>query len=190
MPETPLSDKGIAQARLLGARMRDAGLVRLLASDLSRARMTAEAIAETTGLEPEWDDIYQERNFGDIRGTAYAALSTSPFAPGYEPPGGESWERFDERVDLAWARMRAAADAAAGPIAVVTHGLVCHSIVSRYIEGVASPGAEAGPLRFGNTSVSVLRPDASGVTWRADPLDCTSHLAGEAADDGVSPSGL
>src|ERR1700692_2380391 len=39
---TPLSDRGLEQAGKLGARLRSAKLARILASDLTRAAMTAE----------------------------------------------------------------------------------------------------------------------------------------------------
>lgn len=188
LPDTPLSARGLAQAARLAARMRDAGLVRLLSSDLARARMTAEAVAEATGLSLELDPLYQERNFGDLRGTLYADLGFDLFAPDVEPPGGESWSAFDARVDRAWQRVREVACEAEGPIAVVTHGLVCHSLVSRHLDGALSSPA---PLRFGNTSVSLLRPGPlGGGPWRLDLLDCTAHLGAEHADDAGSVSGL
>jgi probable phosphoglycerate mutase len=191
VPETPLSDRGLAQAARLAARLREAGLVRLLSSDLARARMTAEAVAEVTGLPLELDPLYQERNFGDLRGTLYADLEFDLFAPHVEPPGGESWSDFDARVDRAWAHARAAAHAAGGPIAVVTHGLVCHSLVSRHLHGAAAVAAGGAPLRFGNTSLSMLRPGPTDdAPWQIDLLDCTAHLDAEHADDAASISGL
>jgi len=188
VPETPLSERGLAQAARLATRMRDVGLVRLLSSDLARARMTAEAVAEATGLRLELDPLYQERNFGDLRGSLYADLGFDLFAPDVEPPGGESWPVFEARVDRAWTRAREAAREAGGPIAVVTHGLVCHSLVGR---DLAAGRAGPAPLRFGNTSVSVLRPGAGDAApWRVELLDCTAHLDAEHADDAAGVSGL
>ena len=41
VPETPLSERGLAQAALLGKRLANAGISQILASDYARAAMTA-----------------------------------------------------------------------------------------------------------------------------------------------------
>lgn len=194
-PETPLSERGLAQATRLARRLAEMGVARIVSSDLARAVMTAERIAEAAGLPVELDPLLQERNFGDLRGTAYAELESDPFAPGYQPPRGESWPAFHARVDRAWHRVCAAASQAHGPLVVVTHGLVCHSIVSRCVEPVARaavsspPGAGfgAGVLGFGNTALTELEGPAP---WRVLRLACTEHLDAEAAPDPRSVSGL
>ena len=186
--ETPLSDHGVAQATRLAERLSEVGLVRLLASDLARARMTAEAVAESTGLGLELDPVFQERNFGDLRGTLYSDLGFDLFAPEVDPPGGESWAAFDERVDRAWDHARRVAASVAGPIAVITHGLVCHSLVTRHLTTEQGKG---GPLRFGNTSVSILGPGSDPDDhWQVELLDCTAHLDHDTAADAGSVSGI
>ena len=45
VPETPLNDAGLEQAAKLGNRLRDAGVERILSSDLTRALQTAEAVS-------------------------------------------------------------------------------------------------------------------------------------------------
>jgi probable phosphoglycerate mutase len=179
-PATPLSERGVAQAGRLARRLAGAGLVRVLASDLRRAEMTAEALARAAGAPLERDPDLAERNFGDLRGRAYAELGLDPFAPGYVPPGGESWETFHARVERVWARVDAAARAAGGPIAVVTHGLVCHSVVTRLAE--LGPGLRLEGLRWRNTSVTVLE-DAG--RWRVTLLDDVAHLD-EVAEGGAA----
>ncbi|MGH7288492.1 MAG: histidine phosphatase family protein, partial [Myxococcota bacterium] len=101
----------------------------------------------------------------------YAELGLDPFAPGYMPPGGESWEVFHARVDRVWQRVDAAARAAGGPIAVVTHGLVCHSVVTRLVE--LEPGLSFGGLGWRNASLTRLEP---GPPWRVTLLDDVAHL--------------
>ena len=171
-PATPLSERGLAQAERVAARLASAGLVRVLASDLRRAEMTAEAIARTSGAPLARDPDLAERNFGALRGRPYAELGLDLFAPDYEPPEGESWEVFHARVDRAWARVDAAARAAGGPIAVVTHGLVCHSVVSR--RAALAPGLSLG-RGWRNTSVTVLDLEAA-ESWIVRILDDVSHL--------------
>lgn len=170
-PETPLSEQGIAQAQRLGERLRHAGIRRILASDLRRAEMTAEAIRSTTDAPMLLDSLLHERNFGDLRGTPYSELSFDPFAPDYIPPAGESWQTFHARVDQAWRRAIAEADDTDGHLAVVTHGLVCASVVSRLVQladGVTLEGAG-----WRNTSVTTLE---AGEPWTATLVNCAAHL--------------
>lgn len=176
-PATPLSERGLAQARRLGERMRSAGLARILASDLARAAMTAEAVRVATGAPLEFDAELHERNFGDLRGRAYADLGFDAYREGYAPPGGESWEVFHERVARAWRNVLSVAARSEAPLAVVTHGLVCRRVIEAHAPPV--PGL-AAPAGWRNTSVSVLE----GAPWRATLVDCVAHLEADAAREG------
>ncbi len=196
VPETPLSERGIAQARLLGARVADLGITQIVTSDRARARMTAAAVEAATGASLSVDPGLQERNFGDLRGTPYAELMEQGielFAPDYDPPNGESWDAFHERVDRAWASACRMADSLEGHLAVVSHGLVCHSIASRLAEVPPSSlppesyGRNGPPIRFGNTAISQLEGPSP---WRFELFACTAHLEGAVADDGTALSGI
>jgi len=172
-PATPLSARGLTQAQRLGVRMAPLGIARILASDLSRAAMTAEAVRATTGAPLEFDAELHERNFGDWRGTPYDELGFDPFAEGMSPPNGETWEVFHERVVRAWRNVLAVAARTDGPLAVVTHGLVCRGFIA--FHAPPAPGL-APPAGFRNTSVSVLEPGARAGDWRATLIDCVAHL--------------
>jgi probable phosphoglycerate mutase len=174
LPETPLSARGLEQAERLAARLARWPIGRILSSDLMRARMTAERVARVTGAPLELDPGLQERNFGELRGTPYAELPCDPFAPGYVPPGGESWEDLHARADAVWERVVRLARETAGHLVVVTHGLVCHSLVTRRL--LLAQGVRA-PQGFANTSVTLIEPDPP---WRVALANCTAHLeAGE-----------
>ncbi len=188
-PEVPLSERGLQQAERLARRLADAGIAHILCSDLARAEMTAQRIRATTGALLELDPLLQERNFGEIRGTPYGELGFDLFAPDYHPPGGESWELFHQRVERAWRRIQELSEGLEGPLAVVTHGLVCHSIATRLAllpDSAPLPGPQDPPMRFGNTALTVLRGPAP---WKVELLACTRHLEGAAADAGA-PSGM
>ena len=176
-PDSPLSPRGVLQAERLGERLAGAGIARILASDLARAAATAESLRQATGAALEFEPLLHERNFGDVRGTAYADLAFDLFAPDYAPPGGESWEAFHARVDRAWARVQSVAAATAGPLAVVTHGLVCRSLAARHL---ALPGAV--PERWENTSLTIVEGPAP---WRIRLLNCIAHLDGVAVGSGT-----
>src|SRR4030095_13992073 len=116
-PDSPLSPRGIAQAERLAQSLAAEGISRIVSSDLARATMTAAPLQRATGAPLMLNALLQERNFGDLRGTPYAALSVYIFARDYEPPNGESWEIFHQRVDRAWALIREAASASGGHLA-------------------------------------------------------------------------
>ena len=177
-PAIPLSPRGVAQAERLARRLGGDGIARILSSDLARAVMAAEHLRLVIGAPLLFDPLLQERNFGDLRGTAYADLGVDMFAPGYAPPNGETWEVFHARVDRAWALVQETAAATGGHLAVVTHGLVCRSLASRH---VVLPAGDTVPERWENTSVTIL----DGPTpWNVRLLNCAVHLDGLDATPG------
>ena len=178
-PDIPLSERGLAQAERVARRLANAGLTNILSSDLRRAAMTADQLARATGLPIAFEPLLHERNFGDIRGTAYTDLGFDPFDPGYAPPNGETWDVFHARVDRAWARIQAEAAAARGSLAVVTHGLVCKSLAGRHL---ALPDGEDVPERWENTSVTIIDAQAP---WRVALLNCCAHLDDLATSPGA-----
>jgi broad specificity phosphatase PhoE len=182
--ETPLSERGIAQAERLAARLAEHPIGRIVSSDLARARMTAEVVAKLTGAPLSLDARLQERNFGDLRGTPYADLGLDPFAPDYVPPAGESWEQLHRRADAAFEHAISLAGRTPGrDLVVVTHGLVCHSWVARRLD----LGGLAAPAGFGNTSVTLIDPSPP---FRVALVNCTAHLDEETAHDVRTRSGL
>src|SRR5262249_33551516 len=84
-PDVPLNERGLRQAERLAKRLCAHGFVSILCSDLMRARMTAAPLAAGSGIAIEESPLLQERNFGDLRGTAYAALAEDPFGPAFAP---------------------------------------------------------------------------------------------------------
>ena len=177
----PLSQQGIDQARRLAARLGDAGIRRILSSDLRRAEMTARAIHDSTEAPIQFEPLLQERNFGDLRGIAYDDLDSDPFEPGYVPPAGESWQTFHERVAKAWEQVQQTVASTSGNLAVVTHGLVCRAIVEQHAK--LPEGMTVGsPYGFANTSLTVI---ADTSPWQVETLACTEHLATGGSPDGA-----
>ena len=169
-PEIPLSPRGQAQAEALARRLAKEGVARIVSSDLARAVGTAERLERATGAPLSFDPLLQERNFGDIRGTAYDDLGFELFAPDYAPPGGETWDVFHARVDRAWEAVRALAAATRGDLAVVTHGLVCRSLAGRHL---SLADGEVVPERWENSSVTIVEGRAP---WRVRLLNSIAHL--------------
>jgi probable phosphoglycerate mutase len=182
-PDSPLSPRGVAQAERLARRLAPEGIAHILSSDFARARTTAEILQSLAGAPLSFEPLLQERNFGDLRGTPYAELGLDMFAPDYAPPNGETWPVFHARVDRAWAIVQALAAATHGPLAVVTHGLVCRSLAARHL---LLPDGEVAPERWENTSLTIVDCPAP---WRVNVLNCVAHLedldAAPLADSGA-----
>jgi probable phosphoglycerate mutase len=169
-PDVPLNDRGIRQAQQLARRLSALGFARILCSDLLRARMTAAPLAARSGIAIDESPLLQERNFGDLRGKAYAALPEDPFGPDVRPPNGEDWPTFHARVADAFAFMVSRRRSVNGTLVVITHGLVCRALVERH---ALLPEGMAVPERFDNASITVIHEDAPhGVGL----LNCTRHL--------------
>lgn len=174
-PDTPLSERGIEQAARLAARLGREKVGLILCSTLRRATMTAEHLASVANVPLTLRADLQERNYGDIRGVAYDELGVSILDPDYEPPGGETWREFHQRVAGVWRHLerllRDASPSSAEAVVVVTHGLVLHALVSRHLDVAHLDGV---PTSFANTSITAFDPKPP---WRVSTLNCTAHLS-------------
>ena len=176
-PEVPLNERGMRQAEQLAQRLSMHGFVHILCSDLVRARMTAAPLAARSGMAIEESPLLQERNFGDLRGVAYADLAEDPFGHDFCPPNGEDWPAFHARVAAAFALIVSRRGGVNGTLVVVTHGFVCRALVERH---ALVPRGFMVPERFDNASVTILHEDAPhGVSL----INCTRHLMASAQAD-------
>jgi probable phosphoglycerate mutase len=168
---TPLSPLGMRQAELLASRLRGLGVARVLCSDLERARMTAGPLVRSTGATLVLSPLLRERDFGDLRGTPYSALTCDPFAPDYEPPGGESWPAFYARVAQAFELVCAVRGELAGNLVVITHGLLLRALIQEHVPWPEHAGER--PQQFLNTSVTRLSAQAP---YAPTLVNCCAHL--------------
>ena len=181
--DTGLSPHGLQQADALGARLaREYRVAAIVASDLPRARQTAERVAlhleRSVDTSPDW----RERNFGALRGRAHRSLDVNPITMIEAPPEGESLAQFEARVADGCARLvarvsrstQAAADrlADAEHVLLVTHGLVVRRLLAAHIEGGAA-SVRAGPPA--NASLVVAEVIEGRLRLALGP--CTAHLA-------------
>jgi 2,3-bisphosphoglycerate-dependent phosphoglycerate mutase len=176
-PDTPLNAGGFAQAEAVARELAALRPAALLSSDLPRALQTAKAIAQATGLPIATTELLRERNFGELRGQAYDQLGFDPLTMAQAPVGGESAEAFERRVALAFAQVVQRRSTLAGPLVVVTHGLVIRAMLAGTIGLSADRLAE---LHIGNTSVTQL---AERPPHGVELLNSTRHLEAGIQDD-------
>ena len=172
-PDTPLSARGACQAERLAARLADAGLTRVIASDYPRARQTAATLAPGGHIPLELTPLLRERDLGGLRGRPYAEVEHLFYNPDDDPPDGETWVPFISRVSMAWKRIRQVAGAqSSAHVAVVTHGLVCRALAEFHL------GHEPGvtpPTWFPNASVTLVD---GAPPWTVRLPGCVRHLDG------------
>jgi 2,3-bisphosphoglycerate-dependent phosphoglycerate mutase len=179
--DTPLSERGVAQAQALAKRLASMGVTDIVSSDLPRALRTAQEISATTGAPIETTALLHEKNFGDWRGKPYDGMGFNPMTMLEAPPGGESMLEFQQRVARAFELVAKRRATTVGNLAVVTHGLVLREMLSKHARVLAHMRL---PAQMDNTSISVI--DASSP-FEAALLNCTLHLEGATLAD---PKGL
>jgi broad specificity phosphatase PhoE len=152
--DIPLDDEGLAQAQALAAHLREERFDLAIASDLTRARTTAEAILGDRDVVLELSPEFREMHFGLWEGLTWDEIvgrwpeldARNEKAPMYyTAEGGESWDALCERVDLALRalteRMRPDERAL-----IVSHAGVMHGIVRSL---TSSGGSGANPVAVG-----------------------------------------
>ena len=97
--ESPLTDRGRAQARALRELLGPVG--RVVSSPLERARRTAEALGAEVPIEVDerWVEVdygvYDGERLGDVPAEVWHRWRQDP---GFRPPGGESLSELGARV--------------------------------------------------------------------------------------------
>jgi probable phosphoglycerate mutase len=112
--DRPLSDFGRRQARQLAEELADEELEAIYASDLARARETAEIVGERLGLPVVLDPDLREKDWGTWEGLTAVDRDRVEFV-------GESTEAHQERI-LRTLRRISQRHPAGGSVLVVTHG--------------------------------------------------------------------
>jgi len=176
--DIPLNALGIRQAEAVATSLSPGDFDALYSSDLSRARMTANAIGAVLSLPVALDTRLRERNLGALQGlmpaeadtqfpAAYARLKAR--RPDYEPPEGERVEAFAQRVgevlDVMLTRHAGQA------VLLVAHGGVLDMM---YRLATATPFDVERTWRLSNGALNWLQHD--GVAWTVESWDEKAHL--------------
>src|SRR5262245_57999225 len=166
-----LGPRGYRQAAALAPVIASYNPNVLISSDMLRARRTAEAIAQVTGLPLRIEPQLHERKVGDLQGTPICGEfgvwpdTLARWVAGetwYAPPGAESFDQIKDRVMPVWGRVTG--ENPGKTLAIVAHGIVCRVILVSVLAGYnAADWPRLG--RLPNASITDLV--GSGRTWRA-----------------------
>jgi broad specificity phosphatase PhoE len=152
--DIPLNPTGLAQARTAAQQLRGKGITSIIASPLSRARVTAEIAAEALGLPVSFDPDLHEVSFGVQEGQPMSEWFTDWIAGTLTPEGAESF------VDLRRRAVSAVSRALSRPPVVL---VVAHGALFRALR--AEMGVEPN-LRTRNAVPLWCEPPRSGeIAW-------------------------
>ncbi len=177
-----LTAHGVAQAEALGSRIHEFEGVRLIASDMRRARLNVEA-GFGSDVAVTYDARWCERDFGQLVGLGWHEVSerypkyldlSGPFsreAYDWPAPDGESWAQMASRVREAVDELRAEdADAV-----IVCHGGPIRVAVCLLLE--IDPAVHVWNFWPSNTSIARLTVhDGPAIL---ESWNDTSHLPPE-----------
>jgi len=163
--DIPLDAEGRAQASALAAHLRAERFDLAVASDLSRARETAQAILGERGPVLETDPDFREMRFGTWEGLTWEQIVAAhpelardgEMRPKfYTPDGGESFDELVDRVRRAFERVIARLHDGEHAL-VVAHAGVLHAAMRVFLpDGAALEG------RFVPASVTRFRSREGG----------------------------
>lgn len=186
--DSPLTELGRRQAEIVADALKDARFDRVVSSDLSRARDTAEAIARWHGLTVEAFPELREIDVGEAAGRAFEDLRQRPdWTPeGFvQWPGGESLEAALERTTTFIGRL--VAESPGKAICIVGHGGTTRILVSHFL-GLL-PKLYRHPTPSANTNITVVHTD--GIRHRVEALFEDEHLgAAEPEAKAPAPGGV
>ncbi|SEE24334.1 histidine phosphatase family protein [Ruania alba] len=170
--DIPLNETGIAQAEAAARVLAAAGPTAIVASDLSRAHATAQALGEVTGVTVTTDQRLRERSFGDWEGLTHDQVAAGwpeqfrVWRAGGFPEGVGAETRGDVGHRVAEAIQEAAEVLGEDDVLVATtHGAAIGIGISALLG--LDPESTHVISGIGNCHWSVLRHNATeGQAWR------------------------
>lgn len=153
--DIPLNEKGRAQALACGRELEKTRFQEIFTSPLSRARETAEKIAQFQACPVSQDTGLLERDYGVLSGLTLPQREA--LAATGRPDGMEPWESLAQR---ALSALNRCADAAGeeGRALLVSHGAWINALLAL----LSGHAIGTGKTVLKNTCVSVLRREGEG----------------------------
>jgi len=170
--DSPLTARGRQQAEIVADELAKVKFDRIVSSDLSRTRDTAEVIAKRHRIPVETLPELREINVGDRTGTPF---DEARGLPNWSDDGFVSWPG-GETLDQVLARTLGAIDrltreSPGKSILIFGHGGVNRIVLSHFL-GIL-PKLDRTP--GGNTSISIVHTD--GKTHTVERLFATDHVS-------------
>lgn len=191
--DTPLTDLGREQARIVARRLRSYRISAIYSSDLLRAFETAQIVGQALGLTPMAEPGLRESDIGAWTGLTWDEITarfpdevTAMFAgQDVRRGGGESYGEMQAR--LAAALDRIIARHAGQTVLLVGHGAALRTLIAHVL------GADLAQMHRiaigGNTALSVVQAQRNGL--RLVSYNDTAHLDGAgfqvASAEGAAP---
>ncbi len=168
--DSPLTEKGVFQAKQIAERVRNEGITHVISSDLGRTKRTAQIIADACGCEITTDPRLRELHMGVLETRELDKLSSREEAwrkqmvdgtPEGRIPEGETMSELATRMHEA---LNSCLNLPAGskPL-LVSHGIALGCLVSTLL---GLPAHAERRLRLRNCSLS--RVDHQQSAWLAN----------------------
>lgn len=167
--DIPLNESGRRQARALAERLRGEEWDYIFSSDLSRAKETADLVAEALGLSVQTDERLREEGYGEAEGTTKEER-ISRWGSEWKslPLGIEDQESVTAR---GMSFIRDVSNRYPGKnILIVSHGALLGLTLKSLI-----PHEDTEDFLH-NTSITLLRHESR---WECELYNCAKHLAEE-----------
>jgi broad specificity phosphatase PhoE len=187
MADSPLSTVGYDQATATAVVLASLNVdfASVWSSDLSRARSTAEVIADALNLsEVMVDPHLREADAGEWQGLTHADIRRD--WPGYleahrRPPDFELFESVVARAVTALATIAAHPSSATGAVVVVTHSGLIRSLL-RHLDGTDPRVANLGGAWVDVTTAGDTSEINGAVTAMFDPAAFDPAMPSSSAD--------
>jgi broad specificity phosphatase PhoE len=178
--EFPLTEKGEAQVRALAERWLNEKMIfdLIISSPLSRARGTAQILADTLHIPLKFNPLWMERNNGVLAGLRHEDASLMypqpPFINPYQPVGhtGESqWELYMR----AGKAVQDLLHQPPGTYLVVSHGAILNMALYAILGITPQPNFYGPRFRFGNTAFATLSYNPAEHKWYVHGINDRQH---------------
>lgn len=174
--DSPLTERGEHQARLLADRLAGLSPSALYSSDLGRAASTAGIIGAACDLPAVPDTRLRERNVGVLTGLTFEVIRDEHahiwkqyFDHEYVIPEGESLQSVVDRGEGFLARI--AEEHADELVVAVSHGAIISTLIRRILHIPAG-----APRSFSVINCALNRLKYSRGSWKLTVLGDISHL--------------
>lgn len=179
--DSPLTEQGERQARLLAERIAALEPEALYTSDLGRAASTAGIIGAACDLQATPDIRLRERNVGVLTGLTFEVIRDDHahiwkqyFDRDYIIPDGESLRSVVDRGEAFLDYLTRAHPE--GLVAAVSHGAIISALLRKLLHIPAD-----APRSFSLFNCALNRLEYRGGSWKLTLLGDVSHLEAETA---------